>query len=361
MRLLWAEIADFRNHRETSLRLPAGLAAAVGPNAQGKTNLLEALHYLLALSSPRVGADEPLVRRGATRAYLRGEVETAAGRVLVEVEVRPSGANRLQVNRSGIRRKRDLRQRVRAVMSIPEDLAVVQGEPEERRRFLDQAVQSLWPAEEAPRREYDRALRQRNRLLKEHDGAGAPEGLEAWDAELVRHGAAVTVARRRAIDAAGPRADAAFDAVAGQNLRVAYRPSVEGTDPAEITERFLRRLQERRGDELVRRSTLVGPHRDDLDLAVEELAARRFASHGESWAAALCLRLGQAEAVAAEMGESPVLLLDDPFSGLDPVRRRRLSGLLEGRGQAIVAVPEEAHVPPGAEVWAVEEGRVRPR
>ena len=314
------------------------------------------MHYLMTLGSPRVGSDEPLVRRGASSAFLRGELETDTGRVLVEVEVRASGANKVQLNRAGIRRKRDLRQRVRAAMFIPEDLSIIQGDPEDRRRFMDEAVQALWPPEEAPRREYDRALRQRNRLLKEHEGPGAPRDLAAWDAELVRHGVAVTSARSRALERVGPRAGDAFGGVAGQRLHVRYRPSVEGED---LEAAFAVRLADRREDELQRRTTLVGPHRDELELAVGEMTARRFASHGEAWAGALCLRLGVASAVAGEIGEQPVLLLDDPFSGLDPVRRERLGSLLATRGQTILAVPDRAHVPPGATVWEVEDGTVR--
>jgi DNA replication and repair protein RecF len=375
VRLAWLEARDFRNHRETAVEFPPEVVVVLGANAQGKTNLLEAVHYLLTLSSPRASVDEPLVRRGADRAYLRGEVETATGKVLVEVEIRVSGANRVQVNRSAVRRKRDLRQRVRSVMFIPEDLAVVQGQPEDRRRFLDEASLALWPVGEAARKSYDRALRQRNRLLKEHEGSGPPPELEAWDAELVGHGAVVTAARAGAVERVGPRAGDDYTGLAGERLTVRYRSSVApdgveavgGTaaDPFDaqgteaVARAFLDRLAGRRGDELVRRTTLVGPHRDDLELAVGDLAARGFASHGEAWAAALCLRLGLAGALGAEVGDLPVLVLDDPFSGLDPVRRRRAGEGLSGRGQVVMAVPDEAHVLGDAKIWEVEGGTVR--
>jgi DNA replication and repair protein RecF len=359
VRLAWLEVRDFRNHGETSVEIPEGVVAAVGPNAQGKTNLLEAIHYLLTLTSPRASSDQPLVRIGADRAYLRGEVVTAGGRVLIEVEVRASGANRVQVNRAGVRRKRDVRQRVRSVMSLPEDLDIVQGEPEARRRFADEAVLSLWPVEEASRTAYDRALRQRNRLLKETEGPEPPPDLEAWDVELVRHGAAVTGARGQALGRAGPRAGDEFEAVAGERLVVQYRPSFEPVRGEDLGSAMARRLQERRDDELIRRTTLVGPHRDDVEVAVGEMVARRFASHGESWAGALCLRLGVWGATEAEVGEPPVLVLDDPFSGLDPARRSRLSGTLEQRGQVLLSVPDPVQIPSGATVWEVEEGHVR--
>ena len=335
------------------------MVALAGPNAQGKTNLLEAAHYLLTLRSARVASDQPLVREGAASAFLRGEVDTAAGRVLVEVEVRSSGANRIQVNRSGVRRKRDLRQRVRSVMFIPEDLDVIQGGPEDRRRFMDEAVEAMWPQEEASRTAYDKALRQRNRLLKEHEGPGAPPDLEAWDAELAANGAAVTAARGRALAMVAPRSGDEFERVSGERLRVEYRPSVEGEGDLEAE--MLRRLAARREDELIRRTTLVGPHRDELDIAVGEMAARRFASHGESWAGGLCLRLGIWGSVSVEIDEPPLLVLDDPFSGLDPERRRRLADGLASRGQVLISVPDEAQVPTGANVWEVEAGRAKER
>ena len=161
MRALWVEARDFRNHQELFTEIPAGLTAVVGPNGRGKTNFLEALYYLCTLGSPRVSTDLPLVRVGASSAYLRGEIESLSGRTLIEVEVRASGQNRIQVNRSAIRRKRDLRQHVRAVFAGPDDLHVVLGDPSERRRFMDEAVAGLWPAKDTVAGQYERVVRQR--------------------------------------------------------------------------------------------------------------------------------------------------------------------------------------------------------
>ncbi len=358
MRLVWIEGREFRNHAEFSLEVPPGLVAVVGSNAQGKTNLLEAMHYLLALESPRVSSDLPLVRVGAApSAFLRGEVQTAGGKFLIEVEVRSSGANRIQVNRSSVRRKRDLRQHVRSVFLGPDDLAIVQGDPGERRRFLDVAVRSLWPVREGVAAAYERVLRQRNRLLKDWDGRDEPAGLAGWDGELVAQGSVLTALRSHAVGRVSGPVGEEFRTLSGGPMVVRYVPSVEG-EPLEAA--FQRRLAERREDELIRRSTLVGPHRDDLELVVQGLGARGFASHGEAWGAALSLRLGLARAVAAEVKEDPVIFLDDPFSGLDPERRRRVAGDLEGRGQVVLAVPEDSQVPPGASVWRVKEGHVAP-
>jgi DNA replication and repair protein RecF len=357
MRLRWIEVRDFRNHQDTTLEVPSGLVAVVGPNAQGKTNLLEAMFYMCALESPRVRSDLPLVRSGARSAFLRGEVETAGGRFLVEVEVRGTGQNRVQVNRSPVRRRRDLRRHVRAVFSGPDDLDVVGGEPDQRRRFMEEAVRGLWPLKEGAGPAYDRVLRQRNRRLKDWDGGGEPPDLAAWDEELTVHGSALMRLRQQALAHVAPIASQEFESLSGDPLKVEYQPSVWG-DPLE--EAFRARLRERRADELIRRSTLVGPHRDDVRLEVQGLVARGFASHGESWGAALCLRLGLARAVAEEAGDQPILFLDDPFSGLDPERRDRIGARLGGRDQLVLAVPDDQQVPAGAAVWRVKEGRVVP-
>jgi DNA replication and repair protein RecF len=357
MRLRWIEVRDFRNHQDTALEVPPGVIAVVGPNAQGKTNLLEAMFYACALESPRVRSDLPLVRAGAASAFLRGEVETAAGRFLGEVEVRGTGQNRVQVNRSPVRRRRDLRRHVRAVFSGPDDLDVVAGEPDQRRRFMDEALRGLWPLKEGAGSAYDRVLRQRNRRLKDWDGGGEPPDLAAWDEELVVQGSALMKLRHQSIARVTPPAGQEFESLSGDPLMVEYRPSVWGDD---VEQAFRTRLRERRQDELVRRTTLVGPHRDDLRLEVQGLVARGFASHGETWGAALCLRLGLARAIDAESGDQPILFLDDPFSGLDPERRGRIGARLGGREQLVLAVPDDVQVPAGAALWRVKEGRVVP-
>ena len=357
MRLAWIDVRDFRNHHDTSLKVQDGLTAVVGPNAQGKTNLLEAMYYLCALESPRVRSDLPLVRSGATSAFIRGEIEGSEGRTLIEVEIRSSGANKVQVNRSPVRRKRDVRRLARAVFSGPDDLDVVGGEPDSRRRFMDEAVRGLWPSKESLFTAYERTLRQRNRLLKEWEGRGAPPELDVWDAELASAGSTLSSARAQAVGRLSGSAGEEFASLTGraETLVVEYRPSVWG-EPLE--EAFMARLAERRADELLRRTTLVGPHRDDLAIEVRGLVARGFASHGEAWGAALCLRLALAGAVEREAGEPPICLLDDPFSALDPERRLRLAGSLGGRGQLLIAVPDRTQVPVGATEWTVREGSV---
>jgi DNA replication and repair protein RecF len=358
MRLLWVELRDYRNHAHTRVDLGHdGIIVVAGPNGEGKTNLLEAMHFLYALGSPRVSASEPLVRHGADAAYVRGEFETRDGRVLVEVEIRRKGANRVQVDRSTVRRRRDLRRAVRVVLFGPFDLPIVTGDPARRRGFMDEIVVLLQPARDTLTSSYERVLRQRNRLLKEHEGRGAPPELEAWDEQLIQSGTAVIEARAEAVSAIAPPASEAFSAVSGYDLVVRYAPNVPTTDGEEG---FRRRLDERRSDELQRRTSLVGPHRDDLDLAVRDLGARSFASHGETWVATLAVRLGLATAVEATIGEPPVLLVDDPYSALDPTRRDRIAGILAARpGQVVISVADEADVPAqAAAILDVRAGNV---
>ena len=222
MRLRWVELRDFRNHAATRLDdMPEGLVVAVGPNGEGKTNLLEGIAFLFFLASPRTSSSEPVVRHGADAAYARGEVETANGKVLVEVEIPGRGANRVQVNRSPVRRKRDVRRQVRGVFFAPEDHLTVVGEPGRRRDFLDEALRALWPLKEGAITAYDRALRQRNRLLKEWEGRGAPPDLPTWDATLIETGCALIRLRHAAVAALAPTAEAEFLHLAGNALACA--------------------------------------------------------------------------------------------------------------------------------------------
>ena len=362
MRLAWVELRRFRNHEHTRLDgLRDGVSVAVGPNGEGKTNLLEGMYVLYALGSPRTSAHSSLVQEGHEAAYARGEFETSGGRVLVEVEVPVKGASRVQVNGSRVRRKRELRRQVRAVLFGPFDLPIVIGDPSKRRTFLDEAVTALWPLKESLFTAYDRALRQRNRLLKEWDRPGPPAGLDAWDEELVQAGTALMRARAEAVELVAPHAHEEFSHLAGYELLVRYLPNVRNDRDLEGT--FRGAIAERRSDELARRTSLVGPHRDELGLEVRALGARTAGSHGETWATALCLRVGLASAVAEEIGEPPVLLVDDPFSALDPSRRDRFVERLAARGgQVFISVADDADVPSIAgAVWVGRAGAGTPR
>ncbi|WP_405087750.1 DNA replication/repair protein RecF [Microbispora sp. NBC_01389] len=367
-------LTDFRSYPEVELTLEPGATAFVGPNGQGKTNLVEALGYVATHSSHRVATDAPLVRHGAQRAVVRAVVVRDDRRALVEVEINPGRANRARVNRSPVPRPRDALGLLRTVLFAPEDLALVKGDPSERRRFMDELLVARAPRFAAVRADYERVLKQRNTLLRtaaasragrrraprrqDDDAAFAAAGagdvlstLEIWDTHLVRFGAELLTARLHLVDLLRPLAAKAYATLAPSSglADLEYRASglstdipTLGTNRELLAEAMRAGLAEARQAELERGVTLVGPHRDDLLLRLGELPARGYASHGESWSFALALRLAAYDLLRTDGGD-PVLILDDVFAELDGQRRRRLTEIVAPAEQVLItaAVPDD--------------------
>lgn len=359
MHLSRLALADFRNYATADLVLQPGASAFTGANGQGKTNLVEAAAYLATFSSHRAAADAPLVRRGAQRAILRAVVSAVGRDTLIEIEVNPGKANRVRLNRVPVPRPRSAVGTMRCVLFAPEDLAMVKGDPEQRRRYLDELLVAIRPRYAGIRADYERVLRQRTALLKSARAAvGKPGGtarvpaaLEVWDEHLVSAGTELTVGRLELVAAIRPLVAKAYTAVSGDaadpGIAVGYRQSFRpGEEPAADRGRLAESLREAmgraRGAELERGVCLAGPHRDELELRIGELPARGYASHGESWSLALALRLAAYD-LQRGGGEDPVLLLDDVFAELDAGRRERLAGLVADAEQVLVtaAVPDD--------------------
>lgn len=361
------ELTTFRSWKSLELSFDARATALVGPNACGKTSVLEAAWYCASLESHRTSTDAVMVRADEPAAIVRADVEGATGRIeRVELEIVTKGRARARLGGAPVGRRRDVLGVLRASIFGPERQAVVRGDPGDRRRFADELLVQLHPRYHAIAREYDRALRQRNTLLRDHAaGRASLHGIEAWDEALVVPGAELAAGRARALLRLAPHARAAFEAVGGgTSFAVAYVPNVppppddQLATPAAWADNFRARLDERRADETIRGVTLVGPHRDDVAIDIAGLPARTHSSHGEGWLAALALILGAHAAVAEAIGEPPVLLLDDPFTLLDPERRVRLVAALP-EGQVLVTAADPAEVPAelGARVTDVEELR----
>ncbi|MFE1413666.1 DNA replication/repair protein RecF [Streptomyces sp. NPDC085524] len=353
-------LADFRSYARAEVPLDPGVTAFVGPNGQGKTNLVEAIGYLATLGSHRVSSDAPLVRMGADRAIVRAAVTQGERQQLVELELNPGRANRARINRSSQVRPRDVLGIVRTVLFAPEDLALVKGDPGERRRFLDDLVTARSPRMAGVRSDYERVLKQRNTLLKSaamarrHGGRSMDlSTLDVWDQHLARAGAELLAQRLDLIGTLLPLADKAYEQLApgGGPLGLAYKSSAgEAVDSGavrtreEMYEVLLAALSEVRKQEIERGVTLVGPHRDDVVLRLKELPAKGYASHGESWSYALALRLASYELLRSE-GAEPVLILDDVFAELDARRRERLAELVAGGEQVLVTAAVDDDVP----------------
>jgi len=365
------EVVDFRNHDRAAVDLPAGVSVLVGANGVGKTNLLEAVGYLATLGSHRVGQDASLIRAGAASAVVRAAVRRAGRRLLVDAELRPGTGVRGRVNGAPVPRARDLLGVVRATVFAPEDLGLVRGDPEERRRFLDTLATQRLPRYHGSRQDYDRVLRQRNTLLRSAGGrlpASALATLEVWNEKLAVAGAEIWSERLRLVAALTPRVELAYQRLAGREdaVDIAYVSSVAGDDggldpdPAKLAQLLRERLVADRGREVERGLTLSGPHRDDLSLGLRGLPARTHASHGEAWSLALALRLAS-HRLLAEEGEEPVLLMDDVFAELDRQRRQHVAEAALAAEQTIVtaAVAEELPSELGASVFHVEPGSVQ--
>jgi len=348
---------DFRSYPGLEVDLEPGVTSFVGRNGHGKTNIVEAIDYLSRLSSHRVASDLPLVRRGATQAVVRAAVVRDERRAVLEVEINPGKSNRARVNRGQLPRARELVGLVRTVVFAPDDLALVKGDPTERRSFADDLLVLHVGARYAgTRADYDRVLKQRNSLLRTARARGGSAGesmlstLEVWDERLARLGAEIMAARSRLVDELNPLLGKAYEAVARGATRddatMAYKPSFELTDdamtPEDLEQAMLAEILRRRSDEIDRGVSLVGPHRDDVLCSLGELPVKGYASHGESWSFALALRLASYELLRAT-GDDPVLILDDVFAELDSGRRSQLAELVAGAEQVLVtaAVPED--------------------
>ncbi len=363
---------DFRSYADVEVALEPGPTAFVGSNGQGKTNLVEAVDYLSRLGSHRVATDAPLVRAGADQAVVRAAVVKDGRTAVLEVEINPGRANRARVNKSPLPKTRDLVGLLRTVVFSPEDLALVKGDPAERRRFLDDLLVLRTPRVAGVRADYERILKQRNSLLKTARSGGhppnAPRGggrsqaaldtLGIWDSHLARVGAEILAERLALVDDLRPYLGNAYATVARGASRdaaeAAYKASFElpadQRDRGALTEGLLEALAERRDDELDRGLSLVGPHRDDLVLSLgpggeaARLPVRGYASHGESWSFALALRLASYDLLRAD-GDDPILVLDDVFAELDSDRRAQLAELVAGAEQVLVTAAVDDDVP----------------
>jgi DNA replication and repair protein RecF len=384
-------LTDYRNYAFADLELGPGATVLVGRNGQGKTNLVESIGYLATLGSHRVSGDQALIRAGADAAIVRALLAHGERQLLVELQLNRQGANRAQLNRSAVK-PRELPRYAHSVLFAPEDLAIVRGEPGVRRRLLDELLVQRTPRLAGVMADYERVLKQRNTLLKSARARGlaanALTTLDIWDERLIALGSELIDQRLALVaELAEPLADA-YRAIVDADHAPSLRPvlSIDGADPdaegdpsstdssasdtdagpeasaaLSTAERFALALRSRRGRELERGLTLSGPHRDDVLLLLNNLPAKGYASHGESWSFALALRLASAELLRRDSTTGdPVLVLDDVFAELDRLRRERLAAAIVGFEQVLVtaAVLEDVPAPLTARIVHIEAGRI---
>lgn len=360
-------LLDFRSYEHLELTLRPGITVLLGPNGVGKTNVVEAVDYAATLASHRVSALGPLHRSGTRRAVIRTGIRRAGHRTVLELTLEEGRTPTVRINRGGSVRAREALGTLHTVLFSPEDLALIKGDPSGRRAFLDVLATSMRPALAGVRADYDRTVRQRSALLKSARRSGRfteahRATLTAWNEQLAGLGAALLHARLQLVLALEPEVRRAYGNLAdGPRLpSLRYRSTAlpEAADGrieqlARLTTRELRALlletcQRLQDQEIERAVSLVGPHRDELEILLGELPARGYASHGELWSCALSLRLGSWYVHLDDdrsEGASPVLILDDVFAELDARRRTRLAAMVADAEQVLVTAAVEQDVP----------------
>ena len=337
-------LTDFRSYSQLELSLKAGQNIFVGENGEGKTNIIEALMYLALLSSHRISSDQPLVRLGSERAYIRAKIESSDRTTLVELEINAAKANRAKVNQNPVRSQRELLGIVKSICFSPEDLDLVRGDPSERRSFLDQLLIQRSPRLAGVITDYERALKQRNSLLKSR----APQSsLEPWNEHLANFGGEVIAGRLSLITDLEPEFQNAYKNLSEKKTaKLGYKSSITNPTPSkdENKNKILETINEINYQERERGVSLVGPHRDDLLLYLGDHPVKGYASHGESWSIALALRLASYQLFIND-GDKPILILDDVFSELDEGRREKLLAISESAEQTFVTVAVENDLP----------------
>lgn len=371
MQVAALSLTNFRNYPELTLEFSSGINTLIGPNGQGKTNVVEAIGYLATLMSHRVATDAPLVRRGEQRASIAARVSYATGSErTVQVDINIGQANKGKVNGVPVTRMAELLGTVRAVIFAPEDLALVKGDPATRRAFLNEITIQRRPRLNAVLSDYDKVLRQRSSLLK---SAGSLRGsareraldsLFVWDERLAALGGRIRAERVHLVTELEPHLRELYAQVSASSSQVRATYHGEGlneqlTTAEDFAAEMMSAMATVRSKEVERGVCLIGPHRDDLDLELGDGPAKGYASHGESWSIALALRLAEAR-LLAEDGDDAILILDDVFAELDVGRRRRLVELLGSAPQVFVtaAVPDDVPAELTGATYHVSNGTV---
>jgi DNA replication and repair protein RecF len=378
------KLTNFRNYESADIEFSSGVNLIYGPNGQGKTNLVEALNFFAALDSHRVAGHAPLIQQGKSTAIISLELSHENRDLLLEYEINADSSNRARLNKSEVAKPKDILGYLNSVIFAPEDLDIVKRDPSNRRAFLDQLIVQFNPRMHGVYADYDRVLKQRNTLLKSARATGtrgdALSTLDAWDQALVKNGAEIIAARVAITEKLSPPLVTNYQNIAKSNNEPSMfirssvvesskldqddletQDALDTTNKEEISSLFQQKLSLLRQKELERGITLVGPHRDDLQLNLGPLPAKGYASHGESWSYALSLKLASLEILKSEskLGD-PILILDDVFAELDKDRREKLSDLVQQNEQVLITAAVIEDVPNNllANKFEVESGKV---
>jgi DNA replication and repair protein RecF len=348
-------LSDFRNHKKLDLTFLPGATTIIGPNGRGKTNIVEAVHYLATLSSHRVSQDGPLVRNGLTTANIAATVIKHDRQAQVDLTINYPGVNKVILNGAPLTKPKDLLGLVSTVIFSPEDIELIKGEPTARRRFIDDFSTLLAPKFINTRSEYERTLKQRNTLLKSLGRRTPTESaratLDAWNEQLITHGSELISTRLQNLKKLKAHISNFGNIISGNsepliaNYNSTWLPS-ETISITEIVNEFRVQLEKRFKDEVERGVTLVGPHRDDLEILLSHMPAKGYASHGQSWSIAIALRLSTFTVLRAH-DDDPILILDDVFAELDEKRRARLIEAITGVEQTLITAAVLEDIPKG--------------
>ena len=378
------KLTNFRNYDSADIEFSSGVNLIYGPNGQGKTNLVEALNFFAGLESHRVAGHSPLIQQGRSTALISLELTHEGRDLLLEYEINTDASNRARLNKSEVAKPKDILGYLNSVIFAPEDLDIVKRDPSNRRSFLDQLIIQFNPRMHGVYSDFDRVLKQRNTLLKSARATGTKgdslSTLDAWDQALVKNGTEIIAARVAITEKLSLPLVTNYQNIAISNNKptMFIRSSVVESskldqddletqdalgisNKEEISELFQQRLSLVRPKEIERGITLVGPHRDDLQLNLGSLPAKGYASHGECWSYALSLKLASLEILKAEskLGD-PILILDDVFAELDKDRREKLSNLVQQNEQVLITAAVIEDVPENllANKYQVASGRV---
>lgn len=371
MYLKTLHLHQFRNYLDQQVEFSAPKTILLGSNAQGKSNLLEAVELLAALRSHRTSRDRDMIRDEQPAAQITAILERDSGPVDLALTLRSNGRRTVALNSEAVRRQLDFLGHLNAVQFSSLDLDLVRGGPGERRNWLDTVLVQLEPVYAYILQQYHQVLRQRNAFLKLQQAGSSPtpdlEQLTLWNQQLAAAGARVTRRRAKMIERLAPLAGVWHQSISGSQeiLEVGYGPNVALSleEPATVVEAFLAQLQHKAIAEHHQGTTLVGPHRDEVEFTINQTPARHYGSQGQQRTLVLALKLAELQLIEEVVGETPLLLLDDVLAELDLNRQNQLLETIQERYQTLITTTHlgafDSQWLHSAQILAVEAGKIR--